>query len=83
MSTKYTKVHEWAKLSGDVASAGISDYIKTDAATVSDMFTPKAKFTQTFFANQAEMIASSWKVTQMVQLLANQAKLSLLTSKSV
>ena len=56
--------------------------IKTDAATVSDMIAPKAQFTQTFFANQAEIIACSWRVTQMAQLLANQAKLSLLTSNA-
>ena len=58
--------------------------IKTDAATVqsSDMIAPKAQFTQTFFANQAEIIARSWRVTQMAQLLANQAKLSLLTSNA-
>ena len=56
--------------------------INTDAATVSNMIAPKAQFTQTFFANQAEMIASSWRVTQMAQLLANQAKLSLLTSNA-
>ena len=40
------------------------------------LITPKTQFTQTFFANQAEMIVSSWKVTQMTQLLANQAKLN-------
>ena len=53
--------------------------IYTDAATVSNMIAPKAQFTQTFFANQAEVIASSWRVTQMAQLLA---KLSLLTSNA-
>ena len=71
MSTKCTKSHEWAKLSG------------ADAATVSDMITPKAQFTQTFFANQDEMIASSWRVKQMAEIFANQAKLfSLLSSNS-
>ncbi len=53
--------------------------INTDTTTVSKMIDPKGQFTQTFFANQAEMIVSSWRVTQMTQLLANQVKLSLLT----
>jgi ankyrin repeat protein len=65
-----------------VASVGISDYTKTDAVTVSDMITPKAQFTQTFFENHPEIIASSWRVNQMAQLLANQAKLSLLSGNS-
>ena len=44
---------------------------------------PKAQLTQTFFANQDEMIASSWKVKQMAENFANQAKLfSLLSSNS-
>jgi hypothetical protein len=56
--------------------------INTDTATVSDMIDPKAQFTQTFFANQDEMIASSWRVTQMAHFLVNQSKLSLLTSNA-
>ena len=51
--------------------------------TVSDMITPKAQFTQTFFANQAEMIAATWRVAHMVSsssfLQIEQTFLSVLT----
>jgi len=47
------------------------------------MCTKSNELTQTFFANQDEMIASSWKVKQMAETFANQAKLfSLLSSNS-
>ena len=71
------------KISFINAMAEVAEVSGADAATVSDMITPKAQFTQTFFANQDEMIASSWRVKQMAEIFANQAKLfSLLSSNS-
>jgi hypothetical protein len=58
-----------------------SPLFQPESALNTDDIAPKAQFTQKaqLFANQAEIIASTWRVTHMAKLLASQANLSLLT----
>jgi hypothetical protein len=55
-----------------------------ESALNTDDIAPKAQFTQMAqrFANQAEIIASTWRVTHMAKLFASQVNLSLLTTNA-